>query len=1089
MKKLFAILMSIMMIACFMPTMAFADGTISLTGAYKTQSTVNLNSTFAFDAAEWGYSKQDALTVTITNGTAEETGELTVSVTNATDGVDSAACFTPGGDALSVGNVITSIPSGETGNTATFTVTPNTDLSVGTHSATVKVSKKDDPTTEVAKFTVSFEVRKKTLKASDFDFAKPTNPNYDGSAKTATVTAKDAIKTEIADANGIKVKYYNESGEAVPAPTTVGTYTVKIDVAVTENSNCDAIEDLTDSLWKFEIKKATTAPQHTAPIAKTRLTYDGNEQELITAGTAPTGGTMKYKVKEDEGNFNTEIPKKTAAGTYTVLYKIEGNGNFEDVAEKELGTVTIAPREVTVEGGTYKVSKAYDGETTAGTAAGKLTVSGILTGDTAVKVEATPVAYTSKDVSGQDMMDVQIALVGEGKDNYKIKDGAKTINVPCEITPKTVGLAWSGDTGLKFGNPVNVTAAVNNAVSGEEVAVTVEGGKDGSVGTHTAEATGLTIGGKSTGNYQLPDAKTKSYTVAKADTVSGVKATFEVMYNDTTTKTVSINSFTGLPENIENPKIKEVTSDSKQDANTILSTDPTETGFALKAGLTEAAKDSTATWNVTISSDTHEDIIATVTVKVIAKKQLTISGVKMADESYTYGGAAVTYDKSAVTVAGAEAEAKFDKDTLEYIYAGTPNDGSHFETGSTAPTKAGSYTLTVKVPDGNPNYVGQQVINFTIAKKLIAKPAQADAVVYNGKAQTYAVVSTEEYKVTSAAQTNANTAGYDVTVALVDKNNTMWDDTKTDNLTQKFIIKKAPKIVVAASAKNIYVNGQIPNLTSPAVDKDYTVAGLLGSDELGGTITLAYQKDSKVATPDNKVVGTYDIVISGATAPTGENYEGIEFKNATLTIASQPSSGGGSYYPYTPSTPSKPAAPNLDKTKTDSTTALNAAATANKYDAAEQAEVKKILDKANADIKNAKTEAEVKAIEEAAQAEIDKILTTEEKATVAALDNVEKRDFETKSKVITRKSGKKVIRLTWTAPDGVDVDGYEIFRSTKKNSGFGTKPYFETTSTSYTNTKNLKPGKIYYYKVRAFVVINGERVYTDYSMKAFRTIK
>ncbi len=38
--------------------------------------------------------------------------------------------------------------------------------------------------------------------------------------------------------------------------------------------------------------------------------------------------------------------------------------------------------------------------------------------------------------------------------------------------------------------------------------------------------------------------------------------------------------------------------------------------------------------------------------------------------------------------------------------------------------------------------------------------------------------------------------------------------------------------------------------------------------------------------------------------------------------------------------------------------------------------MKKILDKANADIKNAKTEAEVKAIR-AAQAEIDKILTTE----------------------------------------------------------------------------------------------------------------
>ena len=257
-----------------------------------------------------------------------------------------------------------------------------------------------------------------------------------------------------------------------------------------------------------------------------------------------------------------------------------------------------------------------------------------------------------------------------------------------------------------------------------------------------------------------------------------------------------------------------------------------------------------------------------------------------------------------------------------------------------------------------------------------------------------------------------------------------------------------------------------------AVAKDATTATIT----ISGTATVACNNVKlKVTIPATSLKGEKELTVS-------------ENEKAVFTITN-PSSGGGSYYPYTPSTPSKPAAPNLDKTKTDSTAALNAAATANKYDAAEQAEVKKILDKANADIKNAKTEAEVKAIEEAAQAEIDKILTTEEKAIVAALDNVEKRDFATKSKVITRKGGKKVIRLTWTAPDGVDVDGYEIFRSTKKNSGFGTKPYFETTSTSYTNTKNLKSGKIYYYKVRAFVVINGERVYTDYSLQAFRTIK
>ncbi len=329
-----------------------------------------------------------------------------------------------------------------------------------------------------------------------------------------------------------------------------------------------------------------------------------------------------------------------------------------------------------------------------------------------------------------------------------------------------------------------------------------------------------------------------------------------------------------------------------------------------------------------------------------------------------------------------------------------------------------------------------------------------------------------EYEIKAYTEPAVATAAIDA-VTISGKRGTAIKDTDI-----KITLKnEAFKEITAGTVVTDWINlpAGLTAKIKDAVAENTTTATIT----ISGTATVACNNVKlQVKIPATSLKGGKELTVS-------------ENEKAVFAITN-PSSGGGSYYPYTPSTPSTPstpAAPNLDKTKTDSTTALNAAATANKYDAAEQAEVKKILDKANADIKNAKTEAEVKAIEEAAQAEIDKILTTEEKATVAALDNVEKRDFETKSKVITRKSGKKVIRLTWTAPDGVDVDGYEIFRSTKKNSGFGTKPYFETTSTSYTNTKNLKPGKIYYYKVRAFVVINGERVYTDYSMKAFRTIK
>ena len=432
------------------------------------------------------------------------------------------------------------------------------------------------------------------------------------------------------------------------------------------------------------------------------------------------------------------------------------------------------------------------------------------------------------------------------------------------------------------------------------------------------------------------------------------------------------------------------------------------------------------------------------------------------------------------------------------------NGNLSFKLTNDVTTDAGSNTATLTIPvNGATNYKNYEIVvtvtaSATEQEAVVIPPVAKTGLVYNGKDQPLvtageATNGTMQYSLTQDGAyskdipTRKNAGKYTVYYKVVtDDAATVGEDGADEAKSVPVTIAKK-SVTVQPKSFTIEQGDKLPTLALEYV-------GLIDGDNLtvgqDYTPTLEYQKDAAtVVKPE--AVGEYTIKWKNASAEkfTNSNYEVKVVDEATLTIKAKAPSGGGSYYPYTPSTPSKPAAPNLDKTKTDSTTAINAAATANKYDAAEQAEVKKILDKANADIKNAKTEAEVKAIEEAAQAEIDKILTTEEKAIVAALDNVEKRDFATKSKVITRKGGKKVIRLTWTAPDGVDVDGYEIFRSTKKNSGFGKKPYFTTSNTSYTNTKNLKPGKIYYYKVRAFVVINGERVYTDYSMQAFRTIK
>lgn len=223
-------------------------------------------------------------------------------------------------------------------------------------------------------------------------------------------------------------------------------------------------------------------------------------------------------------------------------------------------------------------------------------------------------------------------------------------------------------------------------------------------------------------------------------------------------------------------------------------------------------------------------------------------------------------------------------------------------------------------------------------------------------------------------------------------------------------------------------------------------------------------------------------------APVGHRY--LWFSNINVKAGLQvypelpadpvtpPTGGGGGYIPTTPADP-------LPAAKTDATNNVNNYVKPAEYEEAEAAEIKAIMDKAAADIKNAKTEEEVKAIEEAAKAEIDKIETAAEKAVIRTVEDTK---FKARSKATTL-NGKKAIKITWNVPEGMDFDGFEIYRSTEKYKGFGTEPIFTTTKQQYTNNKGLEVGKTYYYKVRAFKYVNDEKAYTEYSYKAIRTVK
>ena len=264
--------------------------------------------------------------------------------------------------------------------------------------------------------------------------------NVPGSYNVAfnrTLNLNDICSSNAPDAT---LKFALAPGASLPAGTTFDTATGKVKAGSKTGSfnvtvNSDAVTNYNAALQKTITVYIVTTPAASvaaAPTAKTDLKYNGNDQALVSKGTA-TGGTMQYSLNNTD--WSDVIPKGKDAGNYTVYYKVKGDSDHIDYTPaSNTVSVSIAQKEVTVAPGTYKVSKEYDTTTTAGTGTGNLSVTGIV--DSGVSVKATPVAYTSANVGGQSNVEVNLTLSGTGSANYKL--AASKISVPCSITPATL---------------------------------------------------------------------------------------------------------------------------------------------------------------------------------------------------------------------------------------------------------------------------------------------------------------------------------------------------------------------------------------------------------------------------------------------------------------------------------------------------------------------------------------------------------------------------------------------------------------------------------------------------------------------------
>ena len=134
---------------------------------------------------------------------------------------------------------------------------------------------------------------------------------------------------------------------------TIGEYTIYFTATKDGYSVTSSHKQLTVT------KAAIPASAITAPAANA-LTYNGNEQLLVTKGSVDAKyGEMQYRLGTS-GGFSTATPTAADAGTYTVYYKVVGAEGYNDTAAKSI-KVTIGPVKIKDIGNVDSVSKTYDG--------------------------------------------------------------------------------------------------------------------------------------------------------------------------------------------------------------------------------------------------------------------------------------------------------------------------------------------------------------------------------------------------------------------------------------------------------------------------------------------------------------------------------------------------------------------------------------------------------------------------------------------------------------------------------------------------------------------------------------------------------
>ena len=592
---------------------------------------------------------------------------------------------------------------------------------------------------------------------------------------SANFTVEGPSTSPTVSAGATNTDYKIKAKEGLP----VGTYTATITVT-DGNGNYTATVTL-----KVEPKELTGLG-----ISGLDSSWVYGTDKTPTATGVSELGTGDYKItyyKENNSSYNeigTTLPK--LVGKYKATLSVTNQNYTASEASVDF-EITPITTEVKVKSydetfdydGTYHTKNTYDvlWANNASPVAGNI----LLNGDK-VTAEITGKVRDVKDTKIENNTIGKITITNaEGVDvtncySNKVKAAGKLT-----VNPITTPIVVTADSDTKVYNGTELTKNTYTntdgvLLPGDMLEVTITGSQK-FVGTSSNTVSNVKVmrnGEDITSNYTMGTHVNGVLEVTSAEQPLAIADQY-VKVNGSISKGYLEQSVTGNVGNIDFT-IKSGTALTYDNINDEFVAGATagDVVMTVTAAKMDLGGDGTPEWK-----ETSKDF----TIHVVNKTDVNISGLSN-NETFTYDGnpkmptGTISVNAGTVNVSD-----------LEVKYQGT---GTTSYNSATAPTNAGTYTVTYKVPDTNTNYTGTFSVAFTIKKAQLDKVTIVkDTFEYTGSDITPTLNNVNSNIEVTGDTKAKNVSNNTITAKIKDKTNYEWKDGLNGDLTINWSITQA----------------------------------------------------------------------------------------------------------------------------------------------------------------------------------------------------------------------------------------------------------------------------------------------------------